>query len=519
MANLHTGWSYHPEDMTQTPRSRLLPSADTESRLDPARAVSRERRAGVSRTSRSVPDAGRLVIVSNRIVDGEDAQSGRLAMVLRSVLRMHGGLWFGWSGEVASAPTLDTRRDLSGGFDCAAIGLDPSDYEAFYNGFHAHALHALLHSRLHDMAFDRDEMSAWFRVNARLAASLKTQLRADDRIWVNDLHLLPMVNELRALGVRNRIGLFVHDAVPACNVLSSLPHHDQAFSGLAACDLIGVQTPHDVNALRHYLRNFHAAACGREDVLRVGTRTLRLAAFPAGIDVKRMAGLAQRADARALFGRFRANLGAHKLLIGVDRPDAANGLCQRLHAIDHLLQQSPRLAGTFSMLQITPPVRYDMPHSVKLDREINRHVSDINGRHGGPDWTPVRYVKKGFRQQVLAGYMRAADVGLMTPLHDGMTLAAKEYVACQNPDNPGVLVLSRFAGAASELTDAVQVNPLDVGDMAAGIRTAMRMPLDERRERWKALMHGLRRQDLLRWSSDFLQALSPAHMARVESAS
>ncbi|HET7266709.1 MAG TPA: trehalose-6-phosphate synthase [Oleiagrimonas sp.] len=447
-------------------------------------------------------------MVSNRILRRDDASCGRLATVLRSVLAMHGGLWFGWSGKIATTPILDTRPDPRAGFDCAAFDFDRADHEAFYNGFHARALHPLLHSRLHDMRFDREEMAAWLRINAQLAGLLKTQLRPNDRIWINGLHLLPMAGELRAMGVTHRIGLLLHDAVPASSVLASLPRHDEAFRGLGACDLVGVQTAHDLHALRDYLIAFHGAMLDGADGLRVGDRTVRLATFPFGIDVEHMARVAQRAGERDMYRCFRDKLGSHKLLIGVDRPNPANGVCQRLHAIDHLLQQAPQTAGTFSMLQISPPARYDMPRCVKLDDEISRHISDVNGRHGGADWTPVRYIKRELRESALAGYLRMADVGLMTPLRDGMTLAAKEYVACQDPADPGVLVLSRFAGAADELTDAVKVNPLDVGDVAAGIRTAMRMPLDERRARWGALMSVLRGRDLARWSDDFMRALT-----------
>lgn len=481
----------------------------SETLIRPSKATSRSLAGTRLETPRSAADSGRLVVVSSRVVDREGAQCDRLAMILRGVLRLHGGLWFGGSGKTADASTLATGHDPRDGFDYAALDLIPDEHEALYNGFHVHALHALLRSRLLDMAFDRDELAAWFRVNARLAAALKSQLRPDDRIWVNDLHLLPVASELRAMGVRNRIGLFLHEAVPACNILASLPRHDDVFCGLTACDLIGVQTVRDLHALRDYLLAFHAAMLDDAGGLRVQGRTLRLATLPSGIDVKRVTDLAERADARAAFGRFRDKLGSQKLLIGIDRPDPANGLCQRLHAIDHLLQHSPQLTGTLSMLQIAPPVRDGMSGCVDLVSEFSRHVSDINGRHGAPDWSPVRYVKRRIRQPALAGYLRIADVGLMTPLRDGMTLAAKDYVACQEPSNPGVLVLSHFAGAAEQLTDAVRVNPLDVGDMAAGIRTAMRMPLDERRARWEALMSVLRRQDLQRWSNDFLHALAP----------
>lgn len=467
-----------------------------------ARYVSR------SGTSDSRTKGGRLIVVSNRIAHPGDVRCGRLAMILRGVLRTHGGVWFGWSGTVGNASQLVVSQDRRDKFDMAAMDLDASDHNTFCNGFSARVLHPLLHNRLHDMEFSRDDMTAWFRLNARFAEQLAKQLQPNDRIWINDLHMLPMVGGLRELGVDNRIGLFLHEALPACNVLASLPCHDEVFKSLSACDLLGVQTTRDAHALHEYLTRFHGAVGSRGDRLRIGRRRLRLSAFPVGIDVDHMADLARRAEARDLFRRFRVKLGSHKLLLGIDRPDHSKGLCQRLHAIDHLLRQSPQLAGTFTMLQISPSVRYDMPHYRDLDREICRHISDINGRHAGPDWAPVRYVKKDFRQQVLAGYLRAADVGLMTPLRDGMTLVAKEYVACQDPSDPGVLVLSRFSGAACELTDALQVNPMDIGDMAAGMRTAMRMSLHERRARWESLMDVLRRQDLRRWGGDFLDALS-----------
>ncbi len=456
--------------------------------------------------------------MSNRVVRHDEPHTGRRPTIVRGVLRQRGGLWLGWSGNIAHAPALTAVRDRRDGFDSAAFDLDVATRAAMYDGFPAHVLHPLLQSRLNDMAFDRSELDAWLRANRLLAGVLRPQLHEGDRIWINDLHLLPLARALRALGVGNRIGLFLHDGLPAASVLASMPYHDRVFGALGACDVVGVQTPADRRALCDYLASEHAATGDGGDCVRLGSRRVRVSAFPVGIDVDYTAGLARQALERPSLRKFRRSLGAQKLLVGVDRPDPGNGLCQRLQGIDQLLRQWPQLAGTFLMLQIAPPVRYDMPRSRELDREISRLVSDLNGHHAGPDWSPVRYVKKEFHARLLAGYLRIADIGLMTPLHDGMALAAKEYVACQDPADPGVLVLSRFAGAACELTDAVQVNPRDAADVAAGIRTAMRMSRKERQARWEALMGTLRRHDLRRWSDDFLGALDGPRVIRAHQA-
>lgn len=503
------------EVMTRTAHTPPLPldsPAVVPGPVHPTRRRPRTRPVAVQQPS---PCRQRLVVVSSRIVHHDDARSGGQAMTLRRVLRMHGGLWFGWSGAVVEQPALSLQQDARGGFDCAAFDLDPEDHEVLRNGFSERALRPLLQFRLNDMAYSRDDMAAWLRVNARLAARLKTLLQPGDLVWINGLHLLPMANELRALGVANRIGLFLHAALPPCNILSSMPRHEQVFGGLRACDLIGVQTARDANALRDYLIRFQSVAQDGDGRLRTDTRTLQLSSFPVGIDVERMADLAQRADARTLFRHFRHGQGSRKLLIGVDRPHHAKGLGQRLRALDHLLQQSPQLAGTFSMLQIAPPANCDTPLCRKLDRELDRQVSDINGHHAGPDWTPIRYLKRWFPQQMLAGFLRIADVGLMTPLHDGMSLLAKEYVAAQDPRDPGVLVLSQFSGAACELGDAVLVNPLDIENMAAGMHAALHMPLPERRARWKAMMAALHHYDLQHWSDDFLHALAGGSVIRI----
>jgi trehalose 6-phosphate synthase len=233
----------------------------------------------------------------------------------------------------------------------------------------------------------------------------------------------------------------------------------------------------------------------------------RVAVFPIGIDPEKFALQAAKAVTHPDVSRLRRSLNGEKLAIGVDRLDYSKGLVNRIAAFDRMWTVQPQLLRTVSLLQIATPSRGAIEAYGQLQDELAKLVSDVNGRHGEVDWTPIRYLNKGFGQNVLAGLYRTAQVGVVTPLHDGMNLVAKEYVAAQNPADPGVLVLSKFAGAANELDAALLVNPHDIDGMARTIATALSMPLTERRLRWEAMMAKLRGSTIQRWFSDFVDAL------------
>ena len=205
--------------------------------------------------------------------------------------------------------------------------------------------------------------------------------------------------------------------------------------------------------------------------------------------------------------RLRRSLNGERLAIGVDRLDYSKGLTNRIRAFDKMWSDQPSLLRTASLLQIATPSRGAIEAYGNLQNEVAKLVSDVNGRHGEIDWTPIRYLNKGFGQAVLAGLYRTAQVGVVTPLQDGMNLVAKEYVAAQNPADPGVLVLSKFAGAADELDAALLVNPHDIDGMARTIATALTMPLTERRMRWEAMMAKLRGSTIQQWFAGFVEEL------------
>jgi len=296
-------------------------------------------------------------------------------------------------------------------------------------------------------------------------------------------------------------------------VIEGVPHHRELVEAMLAYDLIGFQTDDDCENFASYLTSTLGLVVD-DGVVMSRHGTTRIAVFPIGIDVEKFARQATKAISHPDVSRLRRSLNGEKLAIGVDRLDYSKGLLNRINAFDRMWTTYPSLARTVSLLQIATPSRGAIEAYGNLQSELAKLVSDVNGRHGEVDWTPIRYLNKGFSQTVLAGLYRTAQVGVVTPLHDGMNLVAKEYVAAQNPDDPGVLVLSKFAGAADELDTALLVNPNDIDGMARTIAVALSMPFPERRMRWEAMMAKLRRRSIQQWFTSFVEGLEKARAER-----
>jgi trehalose 6-phosphate synthase len=312
--------------------------------------------------------------------------------------------------------------------------------------------------------------------------------------------------DLRRLGVDQPIGFFLHTPFPPRSDFSSVPHHRELMQAMLAYDLIGVQTDEDHANLADYLEH-ELGLKGNGDVYAVGGRKVRLGAFPIGIDATTFAERAGKAASRPEAARLRSSLQGAKLAIGVDRVDYSKGLANRFEAFDRLLQARPALKRRVALVQIAVPSRVQVDAYRKLQSQLAALVSEINGRHGEIDWSPIRYLTKGFSQAKLACFYRMAHVGLVTSLRDGMNLVAKEYVAAQDPSDPGVLVLSKFAGAAKQLDAALLVDPHDIEALSTTIADAFSLPREERRERWSAMMQALEASPLQGWFSDFVTAL------------
>ncbi len=441
---------------------------------------------------------GRLVIVANRVPDPRErgATAGGLAVALSDALAKRESVWFGWSGNTADHTATEPQQFRRGRTLYATLDLGQDDYRHYYQGFSNGALWPVLHYRLGVARFEREDWVGYRRVNGAFAAALAPLLKPDDTIWIHDFHLFLMAQELRALGCRQRIGFFLHVPFPPRQVFLGLPNAAEIVTAVAAYDAIGMQTEDDAENLRAALIHAGEAAAA-----------LRVGAFPIGIDAEGFAELAARRFHTKEVEQLRASLAGRALVLGVDRLDYTKGLPQRIAGFGKLLERFPRQRGKATFLQVAPVSRGDVAQYRALRRELDESVGRINGQYAEPDWAPIRYITRAVARPTIAGYMRLSRIALVTPLRDGMNLVAKEYVAAQDPQDPGVLVLSRFAGAALELEGALQVNPLDPDDIAEALDTALAMPKDERLARWRQMDEAVRGTTAAIWCARFLAAL------------
>ena len=457
--------------------------------------------------------ARRIVVVSNRVapVNEGKAASGGLAVAVLAALRRSGGMWFGWSGRVAAAPGETASVTESGRLALATVDLSERDHEEYYNGFANTTLWPLFHYRVGLVDFDRGNYAGYRRVNADFARKLSALLRPGDAIWVHDYHLIPLGEELRRLGVRNPMGFFLHTPLPPRELLATLPVHGELMRCFSFFDHVGFQTETDRGHFRDYVvreAQGRVEERGRAATVRAYRRRFGIETHPIGIDTRHVERDAARTGNSREVERLHASLAGRRLVIGVDRLDYTKGLPQRFNAFEHLLRAYPRHRNRVSLMQIAPPTRGGVAGYSEIRRTLEMLAGHVNGGLADVDWVPIRYLNKSFSRRTLFGFLRLAHIGLVTPLRDGMNLVAMEYLASQPPDDPGVLVLSRFAGAAEYLPDALIVNPYDVEGIAGAVQRALTMPLDERRERWRRSMQVLRSNSVEAWYERFVARLS-----------
>lgn len=462
----------------------------------------------------------RLILVSNRVTTpepGNSKRAGGLEVALAPLLKHLESVWFGWSGEVVSADKVRTHSFERPPRRYVVTDLSEEDYQEYYNGFANRVLWPILHYRIDLTEFSRRDLTGYFRVNRHFATELANIVEPDDMIWVHDYHLIPIANELRRRGFANRIGFFLHIPFPAPEVVSVLPNYERLLPLLLDYDLVGFQTEADVGNFTRYLLSEYRGpsrvfeATDGQVVFSYAGRQTRIGAFPVGIDTEEFQKMAARA-ARSPFVRgVIESLGNRALLIGVDRLDYSKGLIQRMEAFEHFLRLHPSQAGKVTYLQIAPKSRSEIPEYHDLERDVGAAAGRINGALGDVSWTPIRYLNRAYSRSGLAGLYRSACTALVTPLRDGMNLVSKEYVAAQDEKNPGVLVLSRFAGSAHECLGALLVNPYDAESVGSAIATALDMPLTERRERHAASLVKLRENGGSVWIENFLRSLRLAH--------
>ena len=441
---------------------------------------------------------GRLVVVSNRVPSPREVTqaAGGLTVGLADAIKGQPTLWFGWSGVTQGKEGEDPTPGITrqGTVTFATIDLTARQHKGFYQGFSNAILWPVCHYRVGLMQYSRDELEIYLEVNALFARLLAPMLEPGDTVWVQDYHLFPLGAALRRAGVDARIGFFLHIPFPPEQLFRALPGADLLLTDLADYDLVGVQTEQDAENLR-----------GALDKTGV---TARVGAYPIGIDPGTFARQAVRGETSKEMGRLTQALNGRALILGVDRLDYSKGIPERFRGFERLLARFPAHRNKVSFLQVAPVSRGDVAEYRSLRRQLDELAGRINGDWAEIDWIPLRYITRPMPRKVLASVHRRATVGLVTPLRDGMNLVAKEYVAAQDPDNPGVLVLSKFAGAAPELPDAVMVNPLDPDEIAEALDKALTMPRKERIRRWQTMHAAIHAVTAASWARGFLADLA-----------
>ena len=459
---------------------------------------------------------GRLLIVSNRlpvtVTRGEGGpvvrqSAGGRATGLRGPHERSGGLWIGWPGELAGfddAAVADAMRRMEA-LRLVPVAIPPDEREVFYERISNGVLWPLCHDRLDHLPLHVTGWETYEAVNRRFADAVVARYQAGDTIWVHDYQLLRLPALLRERLPDARIGFFLHIPFPNPEIFFTLARRAWLVEGMMGADLVGFHTRryrgHFTAALRR-LFGLEADASGA--VTWLGRR-VRLGMHPMGVDAAHFATSARRPVVVAERDTLRA--GAERLFVGIDRLDYSKGIPRRLVAFEQLLRTHPEWHERVRLVQVAVPSRGGVGAYARFRHEVNALVGRINGDLGSPNWTPVHYLHRSVPTHTLLALYRAADAMLVTPVRDGMNLVAKEFAASR-VDDDGVLLLSEFAGAADELTDALIVNPYDIDGVAAAMHRALTMPADERGRRMRALRAQVAANDVHCWVERFLASLA-----------
>ncbi|HZO23642.1 MAG TPA: trehalose-6-phosphate synthase, partial [Steroidobacteraceae bacterium] len=450
----------------------------------------------------------RLVCVSNRIsLPRRGATPGGLAVGVLAALQHTGGVWFGWSGQTPDIPAENPEILTRGNIRFATIDLKPAEFDAYYNGFCNGTLWPLFHYFPDRFTHEQRQSEAYQSVNERFAQQLMKVLKPGDAIWVHDYQLISLGRYLRQLQFTGRIGFFLHIPFPHMQILRLLPNYQALVRDMCQYDLLGFQTEDDVRSFLTCLEP-ERTTLPADRRIEIGGRGVMLGAYPIGIDVEEVSREAVRTISQETVQRMIVSLMGRKLILGVDRLDYTKGLTERFAAFEHFLEAFPDNQGNVTFLQIAPLSRSDVLAYSEIRQALEQRAGRLNGRFAEADWTPIRYLNRDYARSTLMGVLRASQVALVTPVRDGMNLVAKEYVAAQDPKDPGVLILSPMAGAARELTSALQVNPYDKRGMALALQEALTMPLEERRQRHEQMLEAVRHQDIHNWYGRFVYDLT-----------
>ena len=459
------------------------------------------------------PGKSQFVVVANRLpvdrvrhadgTDGWKRSPGGLVSALAPVMRKQDGSWVGWVGTPDEAP----EPFHSDGMDLIAVELSANEISDYYEGFSNATLWPLYHDVIVPAEYHREWWDAYVRVNRRFATAAAEVADEGAIVWVQDyqLQLVPM--QLREMRPDLRIGFFLHIPFPPAELFAQLPWRRQIMQGLLGADLVGFQRAGAATNFLDIAGTYMPARRVSANEVIIDGRRVTAAAFPISLDVDEIEELAADESVQARAATMREELGSPEhVLLGVDRLDYTKGIRHRLKAWSELLADGAVRPQEATFVQVATPSRERVESYQALRDEIELEVGHINGEFGTIGTSPIHYLHSTYDRPELVAMFLAADVAVVTPLRDGMNLVAKEYVAARI-DNQGTVVLSEFAGAADQLTDAVLVNPHDIDGLKAALLQALNMPEQERERRMKSMRAHVRGYDVSRWADEFVTCL------------
>ncbi len=457
--------------------------------------------------------SNRLPIVINKEEDGNwniKAGSGGLVTALKPVLKQYGGSWIGWPGDAGDAPVDELLGKIGDELGCEFHGVDlsPELVDLFYYGFSNETVWPLFHDLFESCTFEQGKWEAYKESNRLFAETLKEKIEEDQTVWVHDYQLIMVGQMIREMGTKSQLTFFLHIPFPPPDIFRRLPWRKELLRAFLSYDLIGFQTQRDMrnfsNCIRQFVPDVTITTQKNITHLMMENRYIRVCSVPISIDFDDFKSRAESQPVQDTAWYIHEHIGEVQVIVGVDRLDFTKGLPERFYAFARALEKYPELHGKIALAQIVVPSRMEVPQYQLLKEKLDGIVGEINGRFGFRGWVPIHYMFRSVPQTELLGYYRASEICLVTSIKDGMNLVCKEYCACSVDDN-GVLILSEFAGAASQLENgAMIVNPHDEEHIADCIYNAWKMPVEERKVHMKKLRREIKRNDVYRWVKQFL---------------
>lgn len=467
-----------------------------------------------------------MIVVSNRLpvnVAKKEgvlrflSSAGGVATGLSSFYKAYQSLWIGWPGITSRQLNDEERKEIINRLNdenCHPVFITQMQAENYYYGFCNKTIWPLFHHFPLYTSYSKSFWETYMQVNRSFCEAVVEEAQPDDVIWVHDFQLMLLPGLIREKHPDATIGFFLHIPFPSFEVFRLLPWRKEIIEGIMGADLIGFHTN---DYTLHFLDTVHRLLGYEHSFgqISAGNRMTKVDVFPMGIDYKKFSGAAQEPEIQKSIKRIRKKLGQRKLILSIDRLDYTKGIPQRLEAFDLFLESNPQYKEKVTLIMVVVPSRTGLEHYVQIKNRVDELVGKINGKHGTIGWMPIWYLYRFQPFNSLAALYNVADAALVTPMRDGMNLIAKEFVASKT-DHKGVLILSEMAGVSKELGEAIIVNPNNLEEIAQAIEEALTMPEEEQIERNKIMQKRLHRYNVVRWGTDFIDALSKVKKIQLE---